>query len=93
MTTWVSNLTVFQAHLLPKISKLPIWHSFSLGVEVAITELDVRVGLPDDAAKEAEQASDHANAVKACKDTGKCVGITVWDFYDLLSWVPGVFSR
>jgi endo-1,4-beta-xylanase len=65
----------------------------SLGVEVAITELDVRVDLLDDVAKEAEQASDHANAVKTCKDTKKCVGITVWDFYDLFSWVLSVFAR
>jgi len=61
----------------------------SLGVEVAITEL---VDLPDDAAKEAQQASDYANAVKACKDT-KSVGITVRDFYGPLSWVPGLFAR
>ncbi|OCL12461.1 glycoside hydrolase family 10 protein [Glonium stellatum] len=64
----------------------------SLDVEVAITELDVRVNLPDDATKEAQQASDYANAVKACKDTDGCVGVTVWDFYDPFSWVPGVFA-
>ena len=62
----------------------------SLGVEVAITELDVRVDLPDDAAKEAQQASDYANAVKACKDTKNSVGVTVWDFYDPFSWVPSI---
>lgn len=62
-----------------------------LGVEVAITELDVRTVLPDSDEKQAQQAVDYANAVKACKDARNCVGVTVWDFWDPVSWVPGVF--
>ena len=48
-----------------------------LGLDVAITELDVRTTLPDSSALLEQQATDYANAVKACKDTEKCVGVTV----------------
>ncbi|EOD49145.1 putative glycoside hydrolase family 10 protein [Neofusicoccum parvum UCRNP2] len=61
------------------------------GLEVALTELDVRVELPNDAAKTARQAADYADAVRACVDVDACVGVTVWDFYDPLSWVPATF--
>ncbi|KAF2200062.1 glycoside hydrolase [Delitschia confertaspora ATCC 74209] len=64
----------------------------SLGVEVALTELDVRVSLPDSPEKQAQQAKDYAASVKACKDAKNCVGVTVWDFWDPVSWVPGVFA-
>lgn len=66
--------------------------ALSPALDVAITELDVRVELPNDAAKTAQQASDYADAVQACVDNApRCVGVTVWDFYDPLSWVPSTF--
>lgn len=63
----------------------------SLGVEVAITELDVRMTLPDTPANDTQQAANYADAVRACKDVKRCVGVTVWDFYDPFSWVPSTF--
>lgn len=66
--------------------------ALSPNLDVAITELDVRVELPNDAAKTAQQARDYADAVGACVDNApRCVGVTVWDFYDPLSWVPSTF--
>jgi endo-1,4-beta-xylanase len=62
-----------------------------LGVEVALTELDVRLPLPSDATKMAAQATAYADSVRACKDAKKCVGVTVWDFWDPVSWVPSTF--
>ncbi|KAF2020582.1 glycoside hydrolase family 10 protein [Aaosphaeria arxii CBS 175.79] len=62
-----------------------------LGVETAITELDVRIELPDSPEKKAKQAEGYANAVKACVDADDCVGVTVWDFWDPVSWVPYTF--
>lgn len=63
-----------------------------LGVEVAITELDVRMPLPPDATKLATQASAYANVVRACLSVGRrCAGVTVWGFTDRYSWVPGTF--
>jgi endo-1,4-beta-xylanase len=31
-------------------------------------------------------------AAAACAQVDKCVGITLWDFYDPFSWVPYVFT-
>ncbi|KAF2275092.1 glycoside hydrolase [Westerdykella ornata] len=63
-----------------------------LRVEVALTELDVRMpSLPETPEMVAQQATDYANAVKACKDSKDCVGVTVWDFWDPVSWVPYTF--
>jgi endo-1,4-beta-xylanase len=56
-----------------------------LGVEVAITELDIRLDLPLTDEKLAQQSLDYAAAVGACVQVKKCVGITVWDFYDPVS--------
>ncbi|MEU1124621.1 endo-1,4-beta-xylanase [Streptomyces sp. NPDC005899] len=62
-----------------------------LGLDVAITELDVRVPLPADAAELATQSSYYQRAVQACLAVGRCVGVTVWDYTDKYSWVPGTF--
>lgn len=52
----------------------------ALGVEVAVTELDVRLELPADASTEAQQVVDYYNTVAACVAVEGCVGVTVWDF-------------
>ncbi|MGW3742758.1 endo-1,4-beta-xylanase [Streptomyces sp. NPDC005146] len=62
-----------------------------LGLDVAVTELDVRMQLPADAAKLATQATYYRNVVEACLAVARCVGITVWDYTDKYSWVPDAF--
>ncbi|KAH9211261.1 glycoside hydrolase superfamily [Leptodontidium sp. 2 PMI_412] len=66
----------------------------ALGLEVAITELDIRMNLPSTAADLAQQSTDYATAVNACLNVANsgCVGITIWDFTDKYSWIPSVFS-
>jgi endo-1,4-beta-xylanase len=64
----------------------------ALGLEVAITELDIRMTLPETAALLEQQKSDYQNMVAACMMVTKCVGVTVWDFTDEYSWVPSTFS-
>jgi len=64
----------------------------SLGLEVAITELDVRIQLPATAADLEQQKSDFQSVVQACEMVSACVGVTVWDFTDKYSWVPSTFS-
>ncbi|MCJ1443474.1 MAG: hypothetical protein MMC23_003972 [Stictis urceolatum] len=64
----------------------------ALGVEVAITELDIRMTLPATEALLTQQATDYANTVLGCVQTTGCVGVTIWDWTDKYSWVPSVFS-
>jgi len=67
----------------------------ALGVEVAITELDVRFPSAPyyNVTGQAQQATDYYNSVKSCVSVGKgCVGTVVWDFDDNYSWVPGTFA-
>ena len=64
----------------------------ALGVDVVVTELDVRIPVPPTAAMQAQQKLDYYNTVAACTQTKGCVGIVVWDFDDTYSWIPGVFA-
>jgi endo-1,4-beta-xylanase len=61
------------------------------GVNVWITELDDRINLPASGANLAQQATDYANVIRACLGVTGCVGVTVWGFTDLDSWVPQAF--
>lgn len=54
----------------------------ALGVEVAITELDIRMTLPSTTALLTQQSTDYQNTVAACVAVADCVGVTVWDFDD-----------
>jgi endo-1,4-beta-xylanase len=62
-----------------------------LGLEVAVTELDVRVNTPATADELATQADYYKQTVAACLAVKQCVGITVWGFDDKYSWVPFTF--
>ncbi|KAJ3826628.1 endo-1,4-B-xylanase A [Lentinula raphanica] len=64
----------------------------ALGVEVAITELDIRMTLPATNALLTQQETDYKNVIAACKAVSGCVGVTVWDYTDKYSWVPSTFS-
>ncbi|KAJ6485456.1 endo-1,4-beta xylanase [Mycena vitilis] len=59
------------------------WEQFTaLGIEIAVTELDVRMTLPSTPALLAQQKIDYQNVVSACKAVAKCVGVTIWDYTD-----------
>jgi endo-1,4-beta-xylanase len=64
----------------------------ALGVDVAITELDMRIRLPVDLKSLATQAADYAAVVGACRATPRCVGVTTWGVTDDHSWIPSFFS-
>ena len=64
----------------------------ALGVDVAITELDIRTTTPETTSAQAQQATDYGSTVKACMEVDRCVGITIWDWTDKYSWVPSTFS-
>ncbi|EKM58507.1 glycoside hydrolase family 10 protein [Phanerochaete carnosa HHB-10118-sp] len=62
------------------------------GVEVAITELDIRMTLPSTPALLQQQKTDYQNVIAACMGVEACVGMTIWDWTDKYSWVPSTFS-
>lgn len=47
-----------------------------MGVEVALTELDIRIKLPPTPEKLAQQATDYGNVVAACVAMDRCIGIS-----------------
>ena len=63
-----------------------------LGLEVAFTEVDVRMPLPVDEAKLATQADYYDRTIRSCLAVEACVFYTVWGFTDAHSWVPGFFQ-
>ncbi|MFF1834966.1 endo-1,4-beta-xylanase [Streptomyces sp. NPDC058231] len=86
----------FQGHLavqygFPGGMRQNLQRFADLGLDVAVTELDVRMQLPAGAAGLATQATYYRDVVEACLGVERCVGITVWDYTDKYSWVPGAF--
>ncbi|OLF18112.1 endo-1,4-beta-xylanase [Actinophytocola xanthii] len=64
----------------------------ALGVDVKITELDVRMRMPADSNKLATQATYYRNVIDACLAVPRCNQLTVWGFTDKYSWVPDTFQ-
>jgi len=65
----------------------------AIGLDVAQTEIDVRfTSLPYNSTGLAVQSQNYYDTVAACIATPKCIGMTVWDFVDQYSWVPGTFT-
>jgi endo-1,4-beta-xylanase len=63
----------------------------ALGIELAITELDIRMTLPATSALLAQQKQDYQTVISACHAVKGCVGVTIWDYTDKYSWVPNTF--
>jgi endo-1,4-beta-xylanase len=86
----------FQSHLaiqygFPGGMQQNLQRFADLGLDVAVTELDVRMELPSDSAKLTTQAAYYQRVVEACLAVERCAGITVWDYTDKYSWVPSTF--
>ncbi|MFB9361546.1 endo-1,4-beta-xylanase [Actinoplanes nipponensis] len=66
-----------------------------LGLHTAITELDVRMDLPEGGVPTAEQLTTQAAYYKtvldACLAVDDCNSFTIWGFTDKYSWVPVFF--
>jgi endo-1,4-beta-xylanase len=84
-----------QAHFVvggvPQDLRQNIQRFADLGLEVKITELDVRIPTPADSGELAQQATDYATVTETCLQVGNCVGVTTWGITDRYSWVPDVF--
>ncbi|MFF1506155.1 endo-1,4-beta-xylanase [Streptomyces sp. NPDC058326] len=85
----------FQAHLIlgqvPASLEANLRRFADLGVDVAITELDIRMPLPATAEKLDRQKADYAAVLRACLAVTRCAGVTVWGFTDSDSWIPDFF--
>ncbi|WP_067975044.1 endo-1,4-beta-xylanase [Nocardiopsis trehalosi] len=84
-----------QAHLIngqvPADLQRNIQRFADLGLDVAITELDVRIPMPADQNELQQQARDYRAVLDACLAVDRCIGVTVWGIVDRYSWVPDVF--
>lgn len=67
----------------------------ALGVQTAVTEIDVRMVLGDDGQPTPDQVEQQADyyrmALNACLNADGCNSFTVWGFTDKYSWVPVFF--
>lgn len=67
-----------------------------LGLETAVTEIDVRMNIAAETkpteAQLAKQASYYQQALEACLNVENCKSFTIWGFNDKYSWVPVFFS-
>ncbi|MDT0303054.1 endo-1,4-beta-xylanase [Streptomonospora wellingtoniae] len=67
-----------------------------LGLGTAITEIDVRMTLPESGEPTEEQLDTQADyyrqALSACLDVEGCDSFTIWGFTDKYSWVPVFFE-
>lgn len=86
----------FQGHLavqygFPSGMRQNLQRFADLGLDVAITELDVRIPLPADAAELTTQNTYYRDATAACLAVTRCVGVTFWGYSDKYSWIPDAF--
>ncbi len=64
----------------------------AIGVDVQITEIDVRIALPATQAELDAQADVYRQMLRACLDAPNCDNFTTWGLSDIDSWIPGWFT-
>lgn len=85
----------FQAHetltSIPQTAAGQLQRYASLGLDVAITEADVRIRATGNPSTESlrNQAMVYRQLVGLCLAQPRCTNFTVWGFSDQWSWVPG----
>nr|AGG68960.1 XynB [Humicola insolens] len=62
-----------------------------LGVDVAYTEIDIRMRTPSNAQKLQQLADAYYRVARSCMKVPRCVGMTIWGVTDRYSWVPNTF--
>ncbi|KAH9820827.1 family 10 glycoside hydrolase [Melampsora americana] len=85
----------FQAHFtvggVPKDMKQNLERFVALDLDVAITELDIRMKLPPSKKDLDQQAKDYSEVTKLCRSISRCVGLTIWGVSYQNSWIPSTF--
>lgn len=88
----------FQMHLVQKWAL--DYQSFAnnmrrfaeLGLQIYITEMDVRIQEPVTDADLTRQATIYGNVLARCLEESACMGFQTWGFTDKYSWIPGHFE-
>ncbi|MCW3013180.1 MAG: 1,4-beta-xylanase [Solirubrobacterales bacterium] len=82
----------FQSHFtldgVPATMRKNLERFAALGLDVAITEADVRVRDPGTPEQLAVQGEVYADLVNTCRAVARCHALTVWGFTDRHSWIP-----
>jgi endo-1,4-beta-xylanase len=63
----------------------------AIGVEVAVTEMDVRLPLPASAQTIQQQATVYREVFATCRAAPNCKTFVMWGFTDRFSWIPLFF--
>lgn len=63
-----------------------------LGVDVAYTEIDIRMRTPSNSQKLQALADAYGRVARSCMNVKRCVGMTIWGVSDRYSWVPQTFQ-
>jgi endo-1,4-beta-xylanase len=92
------NAVGFQCHLA--VGQIPPIQDFranierfrDMGVEVWITELDLRIKIPATPEAVSRQAEEYARLIRMCVETGAVKSIQTWGLDDGHSWVPKFFE-
>ncbi|MBO3748501.1 endo-1,4-beta-xylanase [Streptosporangiaceae bacterium NEAU-GS5] len=86
----------FEGHMvlgqIPTTVQQNLQRFANLGLDVAFTELDVRMALPRTTAKDTQQADDFRQLINVCLAVARCAGWTLAEFTDKYSLIPITFS-
>ena len=63
----------------------------ALGLEVQVTELDVRLRMPANDASLIQQANAYADYLQTCLANANCTMFVMWGLTDKYSWIPAAF--
>jgi endo-1,4-beta-xylanase len=63
----------------------------ALGLEISVTELDVRIRLPSTPEELAQQALAYGDMVRFCLAEKNCKALLTWGITDKHSWIPDWF--
>ncbi len=64
-----------------------------LGLELSITEMDVRMNLPATAEDLQKQADAYRDVANFCLALSSCKALLIWGFTDKYSWIPNEFKN
>ena len=65
----------------------------ALGLELSITEMDVRLKLPASTEELLKQSDAYRDVAKFCLSAPSCKAVLTWGVTDKYSWIPGEFTN